>query len=246
MDDARFDGAGRLRRAWFRQSEGRPRMSRRAVIGGVGGLALMQAFAPSPVRAAVLAFDGEWEALTFRRIPATTYELAGQVLRVRAEASSSVIYRAVPEALRGVGRASWRWSVTRSVPATDLGRKGGDDRNLSLYFVFMDAAAAARVRPGTALTRLMSNRSARSLLYVWGGGHAQGAAIPSPYFRGRGTSIVLRPAGTGAHRETVDLRADHARLFGAVPEVLVGIAVSSDSDDTSSVVEAEISDLDLS
>ena len=122
------------------------------------------------------------------------------------------------------------------MPPTDLSRKGGDDRNVSLYFVLVDARAAAR---------LLTSRSARTLIYVWGGDHAPGAMVPSPYLRGRGFTFALRPAGTGAERVQVDLARDHAAAFGGPPEVLIGLAVSADSDDTNTHLRASLSDLML-
>jgi hypothetical protein len=190
-------------------------------------------------------FDRSWRALTFRRIPPTQYTLSGTRLGILAEQSASVIYRSVEPSAQAATITRWSWSVSESVPPTDLSRRGGDDRNIALYFVFMDAASAARLSPDTSLTRLMANRSARILIYVWGGSHAPGSIVPSPYTRGRGVSVIRRAAGTGSHTESVDLQADHARAFGSRYEALVGLAVSSDSDDTGSVVRAELRDLTL-
>ncbi len=221
-------------------------MNRRKVLLGLSATTIIAALPRGPALAqGIQPFDRGWQALTFRRIPATQYTLGGARLGIVAEQSSSVIYRSVAPAAQGATAARWGWSVSESVPPTDLSRRGGDDRNISVYFVFMDAASAARVAPDTSLTRLMSNRSARILIYVWGGSHAPGSVIDSPYTRGRGVSVIRRAAGTGSHTETVDLQADHARAFGARYEALVGLAVSSDSDDTGSVVRAELRDLTL-
>lgn len=203
-----------------------------------GGRALAQGAAP-------IAFDASWQAVGFPRLAATRYGLGGATLSIAGDASSSLIYRAVPEAARAARGARWSWAVTQSVPPTDLARKGGDDRNISVYFVFMEADAAARLSPGTSPQRLLTSRSARTLIYVWGGNHAPGALLPSPYLRGRGFTIALRPAGTGAGAAQVDLARDHARAFGRAPEALVGLAVSADSDDTGSQLRATLSDLVL-
>lgn len=196
--------------------------------------------------AAAIPFDGQWRTLDFRSIPPTDFSPQGARLGISAERSSSILYRAVPEAQRNATMARWSWNVTRSVPPTDLRRRGGDDRNLALYFVFMDEAAAARVGPDTSIMRLMANRSARVLIYVWGGEHERRALVPNPYMGGRGMSVVLRSASTGRFSESVDLAADFRRAFGGEPGVLAGIAVSSDSDDTGRTVEAELRDLTLS
>ncbi|WP_405405026.1 DUF3047 domain-containing protein [Paracoccus sp. Ld10] len=192
-----------------------------------------------------VAFDNAWRSVDFPRLASTRYGLGGGTLSIAADSSSSLVYRAVPDAARGARVASWAWSVTASVPPTDLARKGGDDRNVSVYFVFMDQQAAARLSPDTSPQRLLTSRSARTLIYVWGGNHAPGAMLASPYLRGRGFTIALRPAGTGAGRAQVDLARDYATAFGEAPQVLVGLAVSADSDDTNTQLRASLSDLVL-
>lgn len=221
-------------------------MRRRAFIVSSAAAAGAALF-PARARAEALAipFDASWEELTFRRIPPTRFRLGGDSLGIEAEMSASVIWRPVPEAARGARSAAWAWTVTQSVPATDLALKGGDDRNAAIYFVFADADTAARLRPGTSLTRLLSRRGIRALIHVWGGAAAPGSILPSPYMQGRGVTVVRRPAGTGSHQEAVDLAADFRRAFGGAPEVLVGLAVSADSDDTGTRALATISGLTL-
>ncbi|WP_411958539.1 DUF3047 domain-containing protein [Paracoccus homiensis] len=192
-----------------------------------------------------VGFDSAWRTVNFPRLTPTRYGLGGAALSISGDASSSLIYRPAPQAARSARSASWSWSVEESVPPTDLSRKGGDDRNVSLYFVFLDAKTAAGLSPDTSPQRLLSNRSARTLIYVWGGNHAQGAQLPSPYLRGRGVTIALRPAGTGQARAQVNLARDFANAFGTQPEVLVGLAVSADSDDTDSRLRASLSNLVL-
>lgn len=192
-----------------------------------------------------VSFDNAWRAVSFPRLAPTRYGRGGATLSIAGDASSSLIYRPVPDGARGARTARWNWVVTQSVPPTDLAQKGGDDRNISVYFVFMDAEAAARLSPDTSPQRLLSSRSARTLIYVWGGNHASGAMLASPYLRGRGFTIALRPAGTGAAGAQVDLARDHAAAFGSAPEVLVGLAVSADSDDTDSQLRATLSNLTL-
>jgi len=47
----------------------------------------------------------------------------------------------------------------------------------------------------------------------------------------------------GGFNEKVDLRADYKRAFGSGNVVLVGVAVSADSDDTDSKIVASVSNL---
>lgn len=118
--------------------------------------------------------------------------------------------------------------------------KGGDDRNLSVYFIFLpeDAAKGAQSK---GVRALLNNPDARVLMYIWGGAHARGEMLPSPYLGSRGRSIIQRGVGIGTASERVDLARDHRRAFGEEPQILVGLAVSSDSDDTGTEVVARIS-----
>lgn len=142
-------------------------------------------------------------------------------------------------------RAAWRWQVSESVPVTDLTRKGGDDRNLAVYFVFLPRAEALRLQ-GASPRRVLGARAARTLVYIWGGAGPRGQMQTSPYSGDRGRNVVLRAAGTGAHSEQVDLTADHTRAFGTKTEALFGIGLSADSDDTATRIRAQLSALTLS
>ncbi len=186
----------------------------------------------SPASAETVGFGSGWKSVNFRSIPKTVYSFGGDTLGIMAPKSSSVIYKAIPESARAATKASWNWSVQTTVPPTNLAKKGGDDRNIALYFVFTDAATARREGKNPNIKSLLTKRSSRMLIYVFGGQQSPGSFVPSPYFSGRGTSIVKRGAVTGAFSENVDLAADYRRAFGEEHGVLVGLAVSSDSDDS--------------
>ena len=133
--------------------------------------------------------------------------------------------------------------MQEGVAATDLTVKGGDDRNLAVYFVFVDPSRADALSGGSA-RRILREGSARALIYVWGGGHGRGVILPSPYSTQLRTK-VLRVSSAGAHRETVDLISDYRAAFGSLSGALVGLAISADSDDTKGKIIASISDLSL-
>jgi hypothetical protein len=201
--------------------------------------------APASSQAEPLNFTSDWREQSFPRLTPNRYAAQGARLDIVSDQAVSVIFTALPESRWTARNANWNWAVEQSVPATDLRSKGGDDRNISLYFVFMDAESARRAGPNPRLRSLLGNRNARMLVYVWGGDHARGEVLDSPYLEARGKTLILRGAGTGAHGETVDLAADYARIFGTAPEALVGVAVSADSDDTQSAIRARISDMVL-
>jgi hypothetical protein len=219
--------------------------SRPSVLPLLALAAALVLTAPAASQAEPLRFTSDWREQSFPRLSPNRYAPQGTRLDIVSDQAVSVIFTALPESRWSARDANWNWSVEQSVPPTDLRRKGGDDRNISLYFVFMDAESARRAGPNPRLRSLLGNRNARMLVYVWGGDHSRGDVLDSPYLEARGKTLILRGAGTGAHAETVDLAADYARIFGSAPEALVGIAVSADSDDTQSAIRARISDMVL-
>ena len=213
-------------------------ITRRATLLG----ALATVSLPGGVRA--LPFDGGWTHQTFPRRTGNRYQQGGDFVDVSSEGGVSLLIREVPQAQWGVRRASWRWQVSASVPPTDLAKKGGDDRNLAIYFVFLPMGLAERLQ-GASPRRVLTHRAARSLVYVWGGNGGRGQVLQSPWMGAQGRTLPLRLAGTGAHAEKVDLQADFRRAFGADPEALFGIGISADSDDSATQIKARIENLQL-
>jgi hypothetical protein len=196
-----------------------------------------------PASATQLSFDGSWQEQGFLRLFSNDYIQQGPDLGIVSDGTVSLLWRAVPDDLRGAGAASWAWRVDEGVPPTDLGRKGGDDRNIALYFVFTTPEIAATIDPNRA-ARLLRDENTKALVYVWGGDKARGTVTQSPYHPGLKT-LVRREAGTGSHTEQVDLSADYAAAFGGTPGVLVGVGVTADADDTNTVIRAQLSNLTL-
>ena len=169
----------------------------------------------------------------------------GNTLQMVSDGQVSIAWGRVPQGDWGARSASWTWEVTESVPPTDLSVKGGDDRNLAVYFVFVPEAAAAELASAD-IRALLGRDDVRVLQYAYGGNNPVGSVLPSPYGKaGTGVTIPLRQAGTGSDAESVDLAADYARAFGNAPGALIGLAVSGDSDDTKSRIVASVSDLAL-
>ncbi len=217
----------------------RPRLPVAATVATLSLLAL----SALPSAAHAVRFTNDWKALEFFRIPATSYRMSGNEVDITARQSSSVIFSPLPPEDWNATTASWRWSTTRSVPPTDLTTRGGDDRNIALYFVFLDSDTARRIGRTASIRKLLTSRAARILVYTFGGDRPPGSLLPSPYLGARGAIIIRRPATTGSFSENVDLAVDFRRAFGDAPQALVGVAIASDSDDTGKVVEASIADL---
>jgi hypothetical protein len=226
-------------------SSNRLSVSRRAFA--LGSLATLGAgiVAPRAAHAAQVPFDGSWEHLTFRRLQPNQFAAGNGQLLVIADGSSSIFYRMLEPSFHEARRASWTWQVDASVPPSDLSRIGADDRNLGMFFVSLDARSAERVRPGTNIRSLMTNRAARILMYTWGGNTPPGSVVPSPHARDRLRNLITREAGTGRFSEQVDLAADFLKVFGQPLDRLVAVAVSSNSENTPARVEASVSALTL-
>lgn len=198
----------------------------------------------SAAAAGPVSFATGWQEQRLSLFSSNDYSF-GETLGLVSDGSVSIAWTRVPRENWGAEGASWRWTVDQSVPPTDLSLKGGDDRNISLYFVFVPESIAPSLE-GANIRALLGNDDVRIIQYAYGGNHARGQVIPSPYGpTGQGVTITLRQAGTGAYSETVDLAADYARAFGGEAGALIGLAVSGDSDDTSSMIRAAISDLRL-
>ena len=192
----------------------------------------------------MVGFDTSWKTQRFSLFSSNKYQFTGNAVSMTSNGSVSLAYRTLPESFWTSDQATWSWQVDESVPSTDLRLKGGDDRNLALYFIFLPKAEAERLVGGN-IRKLLNNDAARVLVYVWGGDHVRGDILPSPYLGDRGKTIVLRPAGTGAASESVSLARDFANAFGEEQTSLVGLALSGDSDDTDTRIRASVSGLNL-
>lgn len=205
--------------------------------------ALLSILATS-VPAGPVSFSSGWKEQRLSLFTSNDYSF-GKSLGLVSNGSVSIAWTRVGQTDWGASSASWSWNVDQSVPVTNLANKGGDDRNISLYFVFVPETIAPSLE-GKNIRSLLGNSDVRIIQYAWGGNAKRGQIIPSPYGpKGQGVTIALRPAGTGAHSENVDLAADYARAFGGSKGALIGLAVSGDSDDTKSVIRASIGNLTL-
>ncbi len=221
-----------------------PIAATRRRLAGIAVVAALGLTATASPAATNIGFGG-WTNQRLGLFAGTnSYDQQGNRLTVRSDGTVSLLWTATPKQAWASQSARWAWDVSESVPPTALDQKGGDDRNLSLYFVFLPEAIAEQMQ-GSAITKLLNEDSVRVLMYVWGGSHASGAMLPSPYLGDRGKTIAMRQAGTGAAQEAVDLARDYQAAFGSAPGALVGLAISSDTDDTGSKVSASVSDLVL-
>jgi hypothetical protein len=188
-----------------------------------------------------LAASG-WSVVTFLGVAPARFKSSGaSAIDVTADAAAGLLWRAVKEQQPPITKAQWSWQMEEGVPPTDLTRRGKDDRALAVYFIF--GANADRAKGAMAV---LSSRSVKTLVYVFGGDRPRGSILPSPHMGERGKFIILRPADAPRRQwlnESVDLVSDHVRAFGQGPALLLAVAISSDSDDTRGFNRARLRDL---
>jgi hypothetical protein len=174
-------------------------------------------------------------------------------LRVRGQGQGSFVTRPLAGAATCL---AWRWRMDAGPPATDLSRRGGDDRTLSVSVGFAgfgpSVGFATRAQHAVAQSSAGHHRLPRSVLsYVWGGTaqNASAGFFASPWTGAITKLRVLRHANAPRGQwleERVDLSADWNAAFGAgeVP-TLMELVVSSDAEDTGSRVDAQVENLRL-
>lgn len=207
-------------------------------------LAVGLTFVPVVVSAQQVMFGNGWKEQRFSMFSSNDFSLNGESLGVRSDGTVSLMWTALPQSVWDSRVARWDWTVEKSVKTTDLTKKGGDDRNISVYFIFLPDSSVAAAE-GKGVMALLDNPDVRVLMYVWGGADRRDTVLPTPYLGSRGRSIIKRGAGTGSASEVADLARDFRRAFGEELENLVGLAVSADSDDTGGEIEAQLSRLRL-
>jgi hypothetical protein len=154
---------------------------------------------------------------------------------------------------------AWRWRVDAGPPPTDLTRRGGDDRAVSIGIGFAgfgpQAGFSTRAQHAVAQAAAGDVRLPRSaLVYIWGGTGREGQDGPggffaSPWSSGISKMRILRPADAPRGQwveERVDLGADWRAAFGGgeVPP-MSELMISTDGDDTGARVEVQVENIRL-
>lgn len=189
-----------------------------------------------------------WTHAPYDGLPPARFRAAPAGVALEGTGAGSFVWRPMP------GRAAcltWRWRVDHGPPPTDLTRRGGEDRAISVTVGFAGWPTRAtlwqRTQHAVAQARAGAHVLPRSaLIYVWGGTGQEPAAFYSPWMGGLGKVRALRPARTQAGRwfeERVDLAADWTESFGGAPPPLQEIAIGTDADDTQSRVSAVVENI---
>ncbi len=181
----------------------------------------------------LLAFPQGWSALKDAQEAQGIYQVVeedgNRFLRAHAEKQGIMIALARAFQPQTFPFLRWRWRATQLPP-------GGDERAERTN----DSAAGVYILYGS---RMMP----RAVKYVWSTTLPVGTRATNPsYWRAK--TIVLRtgPAELGMwQQETVNLYQDYKDLFESEPGAVLGIALITSSDSTSSVAAADYDDFVL-
>ena len=180
-----------------------------------------------------------WKVLKFAGKPATQFTgRADGAIEVTAAESVAILYRRISEGDRQKRQLSWRWRVDKTTPASDLSRKGHDDRPLALHLWLPkdpDKTGLLDKLKTTMAGLFDVPMPGKVLTYVWGEKGRRGDSIINPYIPLDGTMVILRSgdAATGQwFGEQIDFATDFERAFNYHAPAPTYVAVSGDADDT--------------
>ena len=198
-----------------------------------------------------------WQEITFDRLDANHFtlvrpadNLAGQEVRLDSENSVSVAYFPFDKGAVNLARTPYlefEWKRYGDAVSTDLSKKGGDDRILSVYLAFAYQPERASLKEKLARPFVEASQGkdapARLLSYLWGGRPATDDWFENPYTGRAGyMKILSRPDEAEgvwlSHK--VNVLDDFEDRFGYPPPPLLYIAVSADTDDTKSSLTAHL------
>lgn len=203
--------------------------------------------APSLARALTdpaLATAG-WAHVEYDGIRPARFRGVGDGVALDGEGAGSFVWRRVDGAAACL---TWRWRVDAAPPGTDLTRRGGDDRAVSVAVGFQGwptrATVWQRTQHAIAQARAGSHALPRSMLiYAWGGSGQEPPLFYSPWMGGLGKVRILRNSMAPTQRwfeERVNLAADWRTAFGGDPPPLQEIAIGTDGDDTNARISAMV------
>jgi hypothetical protein len=192
-----------------------------------------------------------WRELAVPRKPPNRF--VGQPdgsIEVISSSSVSRLYRLLQVDLHATPALTWQWRVDEPVPPTDLTHKGEDDTALTIYigFPWDPERASFTERLKRPLVEALAGEDApgRVLAYVFGGKQRRGEVVPSPHLGSAGFMRVLRPADSPTGQwfeERVDIAQDYREAFGEDPPRPAQLAISADTDNTSSATRGFVKGL---
>jgi Protein of unknown function (DUF3047) len=177
----------------------------------------------------------DWQEKSFEG--STSYTLAdGEVTMVKAESNgtASGMFLEKEINIKDYPVLSWSWKVDKGLVAHDETTKAGDDYAARVYVV---------VSGGLFFWKTIA------INYVWSSNSSSDKAWPNAYAGDNAQMLALRGSDNRQgewHFESRNLRDDFQALFDRDIEVIDGIAIMTDTDDSGSSAVAIYGEMYLS
>lgn len=191
-----------------------------------------------------------WEEVTFNNLEPNRWSEQNGALTVMSDKSVSILYRKVEIDPSKTPWLSWQWKVDQGPPATDLSKKGGDDRALSVNVGFAydrsEASFSERMRRMIVESVAGEDAPGRVLDFVWGGNAPVGSVVSDPYTTASGGIITLRTMdepSSGWIQESIDISKAYISRWKQNPTKIINVGIYGDSDDTKSRIVAGLDKL---
>ena len=212
-------------------------------------MALSVAFPAERVLAEVsprLAADG-WEEITFDDYLENRWVDVEGGVRVFSDGGISIIFRRLDADLEKTPILTWRWRTDNAPAPTDLSKRSGEDRALSVYVAFPHesdrATFAESLRYNVVRLAQGEDTPGRILSFVWGGMRPRGSLLKRS---GTDALRILRTPEDAVDtwlEERLDIVAQFQEAFGWDPPNPTHIGITSDSDDTGRAIDAMVVDI---
>jgi hypothetical protein len=195
------------------------------------------------------AVPAVWQTIQLKTmIPVTRYDVVawdGELaIRSQAQASMSLLVRAVSVDLQLTPILCWRWRSEQVLKTADITKKSSDDLSARIY-VSMDMPSSSMslaTRAALAIARNLFGRDVpdAALSYVWDNRLPTGTSLPSAY-TDRARLVVLKNHESKVrtwHEERRDVLADIQAEFGVAPLRITAVALATDTDNTGEAAQA--------
>ena len=161
-----------------------------------------------------------------------------------ADASASMLRKAVRVEPADLGRLSFSWKVPALIAGADMAVREADDAPVRVLLAFEGDRSRFSARDAllSELARAVTGEPMpyATLMYVWSRERPSGSVIVNP----RTDRIRKLVVESGPRQLNLwldyerDVRADFERVFGEPPGALVGLAIMTDADNTRSTAQA--------
>jgi hypothetical protein len=197
---------------------------------------------------------GGWKPLTFKKIEKhTTYTLVKDndavVIKAVAEGSASGLTREVMINPKEYPIIQWRWKVSNILKKGDVHKKEGDDYPARIYITFEYDPSKLNFFEKTKYKtiKLLYGQypPLAAINYIWESKSPVGTMIPNPYT----DRVMMFVVETGAAKldqwvvEERNIYEDYKKAFGAEPPMISGVAIMTDTDNTSESATAYYGDI---